>query len=290
MSYIFAMSPDFLKTMFLMFVLALATAPSARAGELVTWMHADFPPLRIVDGPFAGQGPSDMIHDLMRREMPDLEHRVLTANLSRTLNSMRRGEKALAVGIIPGPDRDGIMRYSMPCVMVPPACLVVRADDPANGAGRGRISLREFVAARTIGVAADRSYGREVDEVLRTASDPARVVVSSGPRLFDNLMEMLLLGRVDGVLAYPFEAVYVARMKGKADRIALAPLREAMLPVVGCIAAPRTPWGERMIERVDEVLLRRRADHEYRAAFERWLTQEGVEGYRAMYENFLLSR
>ncbi len=286
------MSLDSFKSIFLLLVFVLSGGALAKAEgrDAVTWMHADFPPLRIVAGPYAGQGPSDMIHELMRREMPDLEHSVLTANLSRTMNWMEKGEKVLAVGIIPNPERDAIMRYSVPCVLVPPACLVVRAGDRTGLDANTRATLREFLATRRLGVAADRSYGPEVDAVLRNASDPSRIVASSGAKLFDSLMEMLLLGRVDGVLAYPFEAVYVARMKGKGGGIALVPLREAMVPVVGRIAAPRTAWGERMIARVDEVLLRHRKAPEYRAAFERWLTPEAVEGYRAMYEDFLLSR
>jgi uncharacterized protein (TIGR02285 family) len=286
------MSLDSFRSIFLLlvFVLSGGTPAKAEGRDSVTWMHADFPPLRIVAGPYAGQGPSDMIHELMRREMPDLEHSVLTANLSRTLNWMEKGEKVLAMGIIPSPERDAIMRYSVPCVLVPPACLVVRAENRLVPAGQTSAVLREFVAARRLGVAAGRSYGPEVDAVLRNAADPSRIVASSDAKLFDSLMEMLLLGRVDGVLAYPFEAVYVARMKGKGDSIALVPLREAMVPVVGRIAAPRTAWGGRMIARVDEVLLRNRGNPEYRAAFERWLTPGAVEGYRAMYEDFLLSR
>ena len=283
---------DSFKSIFLLLVFFLSAGSLAEAEgrDSVTWMHADFPPLRIVVGPYAGQGPSDMIHELMRREMPDLEHSVLTANLGRTMNWMEKGEKVLAVGIIPNPERDAIMRYSVPCVLVPPACLVVRAGDRPGLDANTRATLREFVASRRLGVAADRSYGPEVDAVLRNAPDPSRIVASSGAKLFDSLMEMLLLGRVDGVLAYPFEAVYVARMKGKGGSIALVPLREAMVPVVGRIAAPRTAWGGRMIARVDEVLLRHLGNPEYRSAFERWLTPGAVEGYRAMYEDFLLSR
>jgi uncharacterized protein (TIGR02285 family) len=252
-------------------------------------MHADFPPLRIIDGPYAGQGPSDMIHDLMRREMPDLEHGVLTANLSRTMNWMRNGEKVLAVGIIPNPERDAIMQYSMPCVLVPPACLVVRAGD-AGGGQTGRIALRDFVAGKILGVAVDRSYGPEVDAVLRSAHEPSRIVAHTGTNLLGSLLDMLLLGRVDGVLAFPFEAVYVARVKGREDAITLVPLTEALVPVTGRVAAPRTPWGTDMIGRVNAVLERHRGTPEYRQAFERWLPAEAVEGYRAMYGEFLLSR
>jgi len=264
--------------------------PAAEAAaDAVTWMHADFPPLRIVEGPYAGQGPSDMIHDLMRREMPDLDHHVLTANLSRTMNWMQKGEKVLAVGIIPNPERDAIMQYSMPCVLVPPVCLVVRAGDADGGQG-GRIALREFVARKVLGVAVDRSYGPEVDAVLRTAPDPSRIVAHTGSNLLGSLLDMLLLGRVDGVLAYPLEATYVARMRGREGGIALVPLKDALVPVVGRVAAPRTAWGTDMIGRVNAVLERHRNTPEYRRAFEHWLPTGAVDDYRVMYDEFLLTR
>ena len=285
------MCPNSFRSFALIVLLFLASCTLAAAGsqDRVTWMHADFAPLRIIDGPYAGQGPSDMLHGLMRREMPGLDHSVLTANMSRTLNWMKNGENVLAVGLIPSPERVASMQFSVPCVMVPPACLVVRAGDRERFGG-DRLSLREFVPARRLGVAAARSYGPEVDAVLRDAAGSPRIVVHSGSDLLGSLMEMLLLDRVDGVLAFPFEAVYVARMNGKEDRIALVPLKEALVPVYGRVAAPRTSWGTAMLARVDEILLRHRGEPEYRAAFERWLRPEDVEGYRAMYESFLRSR
>lgn len=262
----------------------------AQPRDEVVWMHADFPPLRIIDGPYAGQGISDMIHALMSRELPDFRHSVITANLSRTLNWMESGRNVLAVGLIPNPQRDRVMQYSVPCVLVPPVCLVVRAGEQESLGLGGHVSLRDFIARKRLGVATARSYGPELDSVLLSSPDLSRVVVNKGSTLFESLLEMLLLGRVDGVLAYPFEAVYGARMKGKEDMISIAPLRESMVLVQGRIAAPRTAWGTAMIGRVNEVLLRHRESLEYRQAFERWLPPGIIEDYRIMYDDFLMSR
>lgn len=228
-----------------------------------------------------------MIHDLMRRELPDLEHDVVTANLSRTINWLEQGKEALAVGLIPTPEREKAMLFSLPCVLVPPVCLVVRADESDISAGGQGVMLRDFIARYRLGIAVERSYGPEVDAVLRTSPVSPNIITNPGSTLFDSLLGMLLLDRVDGVLAYPFEAVYVARMKGSDERIRLIPLRGALIPITGRIAAPRTPWGEAMIERVNAVLLRHRPTPEYRGAFERWLTPEAIPGYRAMYDDFL---
>jgi hypothetical protein len=45
-----------------------------------------------------------------------------------------------------------------------------------------------------------------------------------------------------------------------------------------------------MIGRVNAVLERHRDTPQYRRAFERWLPADAVEGYRAMYDEFLLAR
>lgn len=262
----------------------------AQPRDEIVWMHADFPPLRIIDGPYAGQGILDMIHDLMSRELPDFRHSVITANLSRTLNWMESGRNVLAVGLIPNPQRDRVMQYSVPCVLVPPVCLVVRAGEQEGLGLGGHVSLRDFIARKRLGVAAGRSYGPELDSVLLSSPDLSRVVVNKGSNLFESLLEMLLLGRVDGVLAYPFEAMYGARMKGKEDMISVAPLRESMVPVQGRIAAPRTAWGTAVIGRVNEILLGYRGSNGYRQAVERWLAPGIIEDYRIMYDDFLMSR
>lgn len=284
------MLPNSFRTLLLLLFVCLPCVAMAQPGDEVTWMHAEFPPLRITDGPYAGQGVSDMIHDLMRRELPAFKHTLITANLSRTLNWMENGRNVLAVGIIPNPQRDRVMQYSVPCVMVPPVCLVVRAGEQESLGLGGHVSLRDFIARKHLGVSADRSYGPEVDSVLLSSPDLSRVVVNPGPNLSGNLLDMLLLGRVDGVLAYPFEAAYAMRMKGEEGRIATVPLRESMVPVQGRVAAPRTAWGAAMIERVNEVLLRHRGTPEYRAAIERWLPSGALGDYRVMFEDFVRSR
>jgi uncharacterized protein (TIGR02285 family) len=278
------------KTILLFLFVCLPCASAAETLEEVTWMHAEFPPLRISSGPYAGQGVSDMIHDLMRRELPGFRHSIVTANLSRTLNWMESGKNVLAVGIIPNPQRDRVMQYSVPCVLVPPVCLVVRAGEEESLGLGGHVSLRQFIVRKRLGVAADRSYGPELDSVLLSSPDLSRIVVNQGSNLFGTLLEMLLLGRVDGVLAYPFEATYATRMRGNEGLIAILPLRESMVPVLGRIAAPRTAWGSDMIERLDRVLTRHRGTPEYREALERWLPPGYLDDYRVMVDEFVTSK
>ena len=254
----------------------------------ITWMHADFPPLRIIDGPFAGQGPSDMIHDLMQRELPDYGHKLVTANLARTLDEIKNGKQVLSVGLIPNPERVRIALFSLPCVLSPPIALIVRQEDSAKWPTA--ITLQDFIEGSRLGISRSRSYGPAVDAVLNDFKEHGNLFIDSSDRLFENLMKMLLLQRIDGVLGYPFEAMFNARMTGAADRIAVIPIAEGGQYLIGRIAAPRTDWGAEMIVRVNEILLRKRPDPSYREAFTRWLPTAAHADFNKVYESQFLKQ
>lgn len=267
---------------------AWCTAPAAAAEEenTITWMHANFPPLRIIDGPFAGQGPSDMIHDLMRRELPDYAHKMVTANLARTLGELKIGKQVLSVGLISNPERDRAALFSLPCVVTPPIALIVRQED----LGKWPATLVEFIAKGRLGVSRSRSYGPALDAILKDFRGHDNVFVDSSDRLFENLMKMLLLKRIDGILGYPFEAMFNARMTGTAERIAILPIAESGQYVMGRVAAPRTDWGAAMIVRVNKILLRNRPEPFYRQAFLRWLPPTSHAEFNRIYDLQLLEK
>ena len=112
----------------------------------------------------------------------------------------------------------------------------------------------------------------------------------SGSKLLENQLEMLRLGRVDGLLAFPMEVIYFASLHGQQQAYTVLPIREAMLPIVLRIAAPRTPWGADMISRINRILAAHRNDGSYQATFERWLPADYIPEYRAMSACYLSGR
>lgn len=285
LSYKNSMWLNFLMTICIVVLLVWSGAAHGEdtAGPLV-WMVADAPPLRIADGPWAGRGHADLLHALLRGSLTDQRHAYVTANMRRILNALENGESVLAVDLVPGADSEGRVVFSVPCVVLPPVCLVLRVGDKRTLGVSDSASLREFVATHSLGVAARRIYGGEVDEIVRHPRVPGRLVTSSGSRLLENQLEMLRLGRLDGVLAYPVEVNYLAGLHGNSDWYRLVSLREAKEAVAGCVAAPRTAWGAAMIRRINSVLLQHRADPELVESLERWLPPECRCAYRAMCE------
>jgi len=84
--------------------------------------------------------------------------------------------------------------------------------------------------------------------------------------------------------------MYNARNAQFADRIAVVPLKESTQYIIGRIAAPKTAWGEQIISRINEILVKRRPDAAYRQAFERWLTPDFLADFNRVYTTEFLQQ
>jgi uncharacterized protein (TIGR02285 family) len=283
-----------MKVQFLNFIVLLFLFPCIAQGatntdeRTITWMHADFPPLHIISGEYKGQGPSDMIHDLMKKELPEYTHLIVTANLARTLEELKNGQQVLSVGLIPNPERNLIAHFSLPCVIVPPIGLVVRKND--IGKWPSPLNIGTFVQNNRLGISRSRSYSPSVDAALQQARPKENIFIDSSDKLFGNLLKMLEIQRIDGVLGYPFEAMYNARTAQIADRIAVIPIMESTQYIIGRIAAPRTAWGKQIISRINEILVKERTNAAYRQAFERWLTPDSIADFNRVYSTEFLQQ
>lgn len=283
------MKPQLLNIIVCLLLLpCVAQGASDEDGRTITWMHADFPPLHIISGEYKGQGPSDMIHDLMQKELPEYTHLIITANLARTLEELKNGQQVLSVGLIPNPERNLIAYFSLPCVIVPPIGLVVRKDD--IGKWPSPMSIDIFVQNNRLGISRSRSYSPSVDAALQQAKPKENIFIDSSDKLIGNLLKMLVMQRIDGVLGYPFEAMYNARTAQIADRIAVVPLLESTQYIIGRIAAPRTAWGKQIISRINEILVKERTNAAYRQAFERWLTPDSIADFNRVYSTEFLQQ
>jgi hypothetical protein len=54
---------------------------------------------------------------------------------------------------------------------------------------------------------------------------------------------------------------------------------------VGC---SRTPWGRKIIDKINQVLLEQRPTERYRTAYERWLDKGSLKNYRRLYDEVFL--
>lgn len=251
------------------------------------------PPYFIQQGPQQGQGYGSVVAALIQQQLPEYEHHRLVTNVIRHFDMFKRGDQVCSIGLYRTPEREKFLLFSIPSMLTMPPVLVIRKENLGQY-GQTGVSLAELLGNSDfrLGLSKDRSYGAGLDAVLKGAPPGDNRVVFSGQELGENYLKMLLLDRLDGLLALPEEAMYHAEQMGIRDRIALVPLNENQQDTHAwmCMAAcPDTAWGRRVIDRVNEVLVRIRPEAAYRQAYERWLAPDLLERYRNVYTTTFLS-
>lgn len=280
---------------FLVFCLFLVFASGVARAEddnLITWYKPEFPPLSIVNGPFAGKGYSDKIEAFLIKAMPEYRHEIQVAPFKRTVRDMQQGLNACSVTLLRTAEREQFIAFSEPARLLLPNGLIVRRTEAdrfdAYKDDQGRVSVKTVIEAgkQRIGYANGRSYTKPIDTLLAAnKGNPVLIerLGSEGPK---GLLEMLLKGRIDAFFGQPVEAGYHGHELGVADDITVLPISEIKDFTVGYIGCSATPWGRKVIARVNALLTDAVKRADFRSFYEEFLDDAGRTRYRRLYAQF----
>ena len=254
----------------------------------MVWAYPDFPPYHITLGEDAGEGTGDLIIRMLEKDLPGYRYRELVTPPSRILQEMREGRHVCSVSVLRTPEREKFMAFSSVPSM-PPASIGItllrsrRQDVPASA----NLSLADLLSQRrwTIGVARGRSYGKRIDQLLK--SHPGQVRYRAGYDVYEGLLKMLLYHRVDFILGYSGEAYYVSQVLGVSARVIDIPLRGQHGQRPGYVACPKTSWGRQFLRKVSRVLDKERGTAQYRRYLERWQAPNSLGQFDRLYRLFL---
>lgn len=275
-------------TILLSLVLSVGAAPGA--ASTLTWLFPDFAPYYIVSGPWAGQGTHDERLRLLQATMPGWDHRSVAAPSARINRELTGGRLVCSLARTRTPEREAVFHFaSIPSTLAFPIGLAVRGE--SVGDYPAEPSLEEVFSenpSRTIGVAAGRSYGPEIDAVLEPFRGTGRLEERAAGDIYGGLVRMLAAGRIDGVLGFPPEFAFAGRQQGVEDRLEHLPLRENGAFAVGYPVCADSPEGRAAMRGIEEGLRVLRGQDAWREAAERWLPASVLPRFREAYERLLL--
>ncbi|MBF8648158.1 TIGR02285 family protein [Pseudomonas pudica] len=193
----------------------------ASAKERIFWLVRDLPPFTIFEGPEKGQGVIDQLLPLLIRQMPEYDHSIVRVNRARGIQ-MLQDPKSFTCDptLLWTPDRAEYVRFSVPSLGVLSGGLVLRKDSEALVApylDGQEIDLHGLLSKTPLklGVVAERSYGTQIDAILRQLPDTA-FSRHYGNDATANLLQMQQLGRLRMVLGYWPEVRYLVEQQGGA--------------------------------------------------------------------------
>lgn len=258
----------------------------------ITWMEAEFPPGYIHDGPFAGQGYEDVITAILQNNLPEYTHHRIICNLARMTHEFQQGKQVCNVALYKTPEREKFMEFSIPSTFSFPNRLIVLKKNLQNFGNSSQVSLEDIMKKKLkIGISRDRSYSVTIDAILNKYKPAEHIVVHSGKDVFETLLKMLIMNRIDCMLGLPEEVIYVAEQLGVKDQIAtlgITETEEKYETWLGYVACSKTDWGKQLIQKINRILLEHRKTPQYRGAYERWLDSNSIETYRSLYDTVFL--
>lgn len=256
----------------------------ASAKERIFWLVRDLPPFTIFEGPGTGQGVIDQLLPLLIGQMPEYDHSIVRVNRARGIQ-MLQDPKSFTCDptLLWTPERAEYVRFSTPSLGVLSGGLVLRKDSEALVApylDDQQVDLHGLLSKTPLklGIVAERSYGTQIDAILRQLPDTA-LSRHYGNDATANLLQMQQLGRLRMVLGYWPEVRYLVEQQGGT----LADYR--FHPVQGVnryqflhVGCSNSESGREAIAHIDQLLpaLRRNV---LPALYARWLDPALQESY-----------
>ncbi len=265
---------------------------TALAGQTLTWLEAPAPPFFIQEGELKGQGYEDMVTQIVIDRLPEYQHEHLVASITRHYQEFKEGRQACSIGLFKTPEREKFLYFSKPSFFTLPVVIVINKENYAAFAKAKSVKLADVLHKNlVIGRAKNRSYGKNIDDVLARQGTDQNTYSFEGGDLSLTLFEMLKRHRLDGLLSLPEEAMYHAERLGIRDKIMTLTIEETQNSYeswFSYVACAKTAWGKETIDKINTILEQERPTDRYRATYERWLDESSYQGYRQLYNDVFL--
>lgn len=273
--------------------LGVSSSSACFARDAITWMELDFAPFLIQEGEFKGLGYGDIGSDIIMENLPQYDHNVIIANLSRQYNLYEAEEDVCTVGLFKNPEREKFMYFSIPVFFSLPNHLIIHKANYDAFGSKSSVKLQDILQSNQvkIGHSKNRSYSAEIDQVLKDFGNDQNIFLAENREtLTTSFFEMLKRGRVDAIIAAPEEILYQAEKLGFRDQLMTISIEENSMDAwLSYVVCAKTPWGKKTIEDINKVLISQRPTERYRGAYERWLDEGRLDEYRRLYEKEFLS-
>jgi uncharacterized protein (TIGR02285 family) len=274
----------------LVYIIFSVTTAQAESEKTVTWAILDWPPIHILEGEHEGDGIFDAIMEVLKRELPEYDHKELIANPPRFWTYIKKGENFCHAASVVTEERLKHAYFSIPISFGPSNSIIMKNDTAASLGLSGSVSLVTLLKTPglTGGIKPDRSYGKIVDSILAENRTEENIYEQHSSDYGSSLFQMLLYGRLDYILEVPVMVAYNEVILNKQGQCVSLEIKENDPFIFGCVACPKNEWGRNMIDRINEIIKTCRPSKEYREIMEMWQTEEGIERVRNGYDTVFM--
>jgi len=242
------------------------------AKEKITWHVVHWPPFQMLDGVDKGKGRFDALLNLFRENLPQYEHETLRMNWARFFNDVKKGEKVCSIFIIKTDERETFAEFSKIVTFNFPIRIIMRKSTIRELGNPDSLSIVDMLEnSRFKGVIeSKRSYTPQIDTLLLKH----KANISPRPIQARNIIQMLVSGRTDYTIEYPYTANYLAKefQSDYPAELGSIEIKELSNFLISHFACPKNEWGHEVVKDFDTMLKKVRPTPEYLKIMKMWHT------------------
>lgn len=270
--------------------LTLLTSCVASAQPVMVWYASHWPPFRISEGPYAGQGRYDVLLQQLMQALPQYKHQIRQIHLARiTRISALTKESHCTFGLRYTKER------ATKGLLSEPAALITNLEInymPSNSKAVKTFASQPLVNLKVLSrqqdllglLEADRAYPKLVSEHL---DKPGSNLGSSSMSTL-NPAQLLNAKRVDYVVDYPHRLAFFAKEAGLNLLFSSRPIQGLEPVSYGYVVCSKTAEGEQWMVDINKVLPELKQRQSYQDAMLLWATDSEKQLLLQHYPEFSL--
>lgn len=226
----------------------------------ITWGLIPYAPIHILDGEYKGQGIADQYMKSAQEELTDYQHVNQIMTPARVWHLISEGKELVCnPSAIKTSSREKIAYFTEPALITPVARLLMRKTVwKDRWGGVNKLNMAEYINANNgvFGIVSQRSYGEEIDGVLEhSIASGKKIIQTYGQHGSRQLYEMLVHGRIDMMIEYPWVIAYFKKVL-KEPPVELVSLEIADFPRFSpaYVACSRNDAGKIVIEKLNTII------------------------------------
>lgn len=254
-------------------------ADEVKAQEnLITWRVTDWAPFYILQGKMKGMGLYDQLLDAFEEALPEYAHRRVNMTTQRVLFEMKLEHNVCHPSVLA--DTDAHLS-KVNSILLPHKLFVKKGV--AQAYPGDEISLVKLMAdERFLG---GLSRGRYTASLNQLASIYEKQKNILDVPYYESLIKMFFNRRVDYIIEYPAVMTYRASIHDKKVNYSERNIAEtADTPFLKVyVACPKNVWGRKIIDRVNQVLLKESQDKQCIQQRLFWYAKESRQELKTIY-------
>jgi uncharacterized protein (TIGR02285 family) len=258
----------------------------------VVWSIIPYAPIHILDGQYQGQGIADTYLKEAQSSLAQYHHINQVMTPARAWHQIAKQDQLIChPSALKTTEREAYAYFSQAAMITPVIrALMTKRNWKKYFANQTSINIASYLAKKegSLGIVSHRSYGEHIDRVVeRGVRENKNIVQASGRYGSRQLFEMLINGRIDMMLEYPWVTAYFNKVKKNRD-VELVNLNISDFPSYSpsYVACSRNEEGKKLIEKLNAFIERTIPIEKNRQRMMDWLDASEAAKFEQDYLEF----